>query len=61
MVNDLLKALRHTPALADHLVERLPAAGLFGMYRYRRDDPEAFRYGREPDGRPSPPWGWGDL
>lgn len=61
IIDDLLEALRHTPAQAEQLAGRMPVAGLFGMWRHRLDDPETFRYGREPDGHPASPWGWDDL
>ena len=43
------------------LTGRLPAAGLFGLFLEQGDHGVRFRFGREPDGSPAPPWGWADL
>ncbi|HXP56089.1 MAG TPA: hypothetical protein VN847_14090, partial [Streptosporangiaceae bacterium] len=41
------------------LAERLPAAG--GFAPFQKHLKSRFRYGREPDGRPSEKWTWDDL
>ena len=62
-VDSLLDELREmgareqTAALAD----RLPGAGMFGVFREQGDRPDRFRFGREADGTPAAPWGWEDL
>ena len=43
------------------LVARLPEAGMFDLFCHHQDRPDRFRFGREPDGAPARPWGWGDL
>jgi hypothetical protein len=40
--------------LADHAADA-------GMFRSVPEHGELFRFGREPDGRPSPQWHWEDL
>jgi hypothetical protein len=46
---------------AEALVAALPAAGLFPLFRLAVDQENAFRFGRDPDGRPAAPWGWDDM
>ena len=62
-VADLLHELREAGAgeQAAVLVGRLPAAGLFGLFREQEDHEVSFRFGREQDGSPAAPWGWADL
>jgi hypothetical protein len=43
------------------LVERLPGAGMFHLFREQEDHRNRFRFGRETDGRPAEPWDWDDL
>jgi hypothetical protein len=42
----------------DVLAERLPAAGLFGIFLEQEDRQDRFRLGREADGNPARPWEW---
>jgi hypothetical protein len=62
-VADLLDRLRavgeREPATA--LTERLPEAGMFGLFGEQEDRQDRFRFGREADGSPAGPWGWEDL
>jgi hypothetical protein len=48
-------------AQAAELIERLPAAGLFGLFCRQEGREEQFWFGREADGRPARPWTWKDL
>lgn len=41
--------------------ERLSAAGHFAIFLQHDGHPERFRFDREPDGRPAPPWAWDDV
>jgi hypothetical protein len=43
------------------LAERLPAEGLFGLFREQADHQGAYPFGREPDGSATPEWGWSDF
>ena len=43
------------------LIDRLPGAALFKLFREQEDHQERFRFGREADGSPAEPWGWEDL
>ena len=43
------------------LVGRLPAAGMFELFRQQQDHQDRFRFGRETDGRPAEQWDWDDL
>ena len=43
------------------LVDRLPAAGMFELFRQQEDHQDRFRFGREADGTPAEPWSWEDL
>ena len=43
------------------LVERLPRAGMFGLFCQPQDRRDRFRFGREADGRPVELWDWDDL
>jgi len=50
--------------ITDHvatLQEHLPALGRFTMFIAFENNRATFRYGREADGTPSPPWTWDDL
>jgi hypothetical protein len=62
-VAELLGSLRQAGAheQAAALVSRLPAAGMFGLFLEQHGRTDQFRFGREADGSPSPPWGWEDL
>jgi hypothetical protein len=60
----LLQALRSVDARpqAGLYAERLPAQGHFAIFLQHDHHPEKrLRFGREPDGRPAPPWGWDDI
>jgi glycerol uptake facilitator-like aquaporin len=59
----LLQALRSVGAgpQAGLFAERLPAVGHFAIFLEYVGCPERFRFGREPDGRPAPPWAWDDM
>ncbi|MDH6130525.1 hypothetical protein [Kitasatospora sp. GP82] len=43
------------------LAERLPGAGGFRQLVELGNLKEHFKFGREPDGSPAPPWTWDDL
>ncbi|GAA2723985.1 hypothetical protein [Actinocorallia aurantiaca] len=60
---DLLDGLRKAGAheQADRLVPQLPALAMFPLFLEESSTATDFRFGREPDGRPSPPWQWDDL
>jgi hypothetical protein len=47
--------------LAADLVDRLPAGGQFRTFLEQDDNAMRYRFGREPDGTPTAPWGWEDL
>ena len=59
----LLDSLRKVgaPEQVTALVDRLPGAGMFELFRQQRDPQDQFRFGREADGSPAKPWDWGDL
>ena len=59
----LLDRLRELGAdgQARALADRLPGAGMFKLFREHGDRQDQFRFGREADGSPANPWGWGDL
>ena len=59
----LLRALRHVGAEADAttLINRLPGEECFDHFLVEGDNKVAYRFGREPDGTPTHPWGWEDL
>ena len=59
----LLVALREAGAAAAvrTLALRAADAGMFGLFlEARPDDAATYRFGREPDGTPSPPWTWSE-
>ena len=62
-VAELLDGLRETAMdqQVTVLAGRLPAAGLFELFREQEDRQDRFRFGREADGSPAGPWGWEDL
>jgi hypothetical protein len=62
-VDDLLDSLREAGAheQAAALTDRLPAAGMFGLFLEQEGLADQFRFGREADGAPAAPWGWEDL
>jgi hypothetical protein len=62
-VAELLRGLRGAGAQeqATLLAERLPGAGMFGLFREQEGYRDRFGFGREADGSPAEPWGWGDL
>lgn len=57
-VTRLLEALRAAGAsqTAQALAERAADAGMFQL----RQAPAGYRFGREPDGSPAPPWRWAE-
>lgn len=59
----LLAALR--TAGADHqaemLIQRLPEAGLFGLFREQPGNERLYQFGCEADGGPAPAWDWDDV
>ena len=59
----LLRALREAGAQeqADVLIDRLPGAGMFQLFRDQEGHQERFRFGREADGSPAGQWDWEDL
>jgi hypothetical protein len=59
LVNELRKS--GTQAQAAELIEGLPAAGLFQLFRELDSHAEQFRFGREADGSPAKPWAWTDI
>jgi hypothetical protein len=60
----LLEALREAGAVeaaVRTLARRAADAGMFGLFlEARPDDAAAYRFGREPDGTPSPAWTWSE-
>ncbi|WP_433600401.1 helix-turn-helix domain-containing protein [Nocardia sp. CA-135953] len=61
---DLLEQLRAARwnGAARELTVRLPAAGNFDLFLDNVENPEDYRYGREPDdGAVAPEWTWDDL
>ena len=62
-VASLLDSLREAGAheQATALADRLPAAGMFGLFLEQKGLADQFRFGREADGTPAAPWGWEDL
>ena len=62
-VFELLGRLREVGAheQAAALADRLPAAGMFGLFLRQKGLADQFHFGREADGTPAAPWGWGDL
>lgn len=59
----LLSALRDVDAEAEAaiLVNRLPEEECFDSFLVEGDNKLIYQFGREPDGTPTGPWGWGDL
>jgi hypothetical protein len=43
------------------LVSRLPAGGMFDLFCAQNSQRALYRFGRDPDGNPTPSWGWDDL
>ena len=62
-VGDLLDSLRKAGAdeQAAALAGRLSAVGMFGLFLQQNGPADQFRFGREANGTPAPPWGWEDL
>jgi hypothetical protein len=59
----LLVALREAgaEAVVRTLAPRAADAGMFGLFLEAQPDEAAiYRFGREPDGTPSPPWTWSE-
>ena len=59
LLDSLREAGAHEQAAA--LADRLPAAGMFGLFLEQKGLADQFRFGREADGTPAAPWGWEDL
>lgn len=59
----LLKTLQEAEARAQaaKLIERMPAAGRFQLFRKQEGREGQFQFGRDADGRPAKRWGWTDL
>jgi hypothetical protein len=59
-VETLIDKMRQfgAPEHAAELIDHLPGLGHFALFTARHDSKARFRFGREPDGRPSEPWGW---
>jgi hypothetical protein len=59
----LLSALLAAGAIqqAGMLEDQFPAQGLFIVHRRQPGRWERYRFGQEPDGTPTPSWGWEDL
>jgi len=59
----LLGALREAGAgeQVETLVNRLPAEGLFDLFRKQPWNERRYKFGRELDGAPAPSWDWYDL
>jgi hypothetical protein len=59
----LLGSLRAAGAYdqAAALTDRLPAAGMFGLFLKQQSHEDQFRFGLQADGSPAAPWGWDDL
>jgi hypothetical protein len=59
----LLDSIREAGAVqqAKTLTDRLPAEGWFGLFRVLPGHSKRYRFGREVDGSPAPPWDWDDL
>lgn len=62
-VEMLVSALREIRAEEDaaELAGRLAAQGQFSSFLRLVKNEERYRFGREPDGSPTPPWGWDEL
>jgi hypothetical protein len=62
-VAKLLGSLRKVgaPEQVTALVNQLPGAGMFELFRQQWGPQDQFRFGREADGTPAGPWDWGDL
>ena len=62
-VSNLLHALQRAGAeqQAKTLLARLPAYGWFDFFREQAGHEIQYRFGREIDGSPAPPWGWDNL
>jgi hypothetical protein len=43
------------------LVQRLPEAGLFVLFRKQPGNERLYRFGRAADGSPAPAWDWEDV
>ncbi|MFC9872902.1 helix-turn-helix domain-containing protein [Nocardia salmonicida] len=62
-ISELLTSMRNL-GLHEQVVaftEQLPTAGMFAEFREHVENPETFRFGREPDGSPAAAWRWSDL
>jgi hypothetical protein len=43
------------------LIDWMPPEGMFGLFLNQPGHELQYRFGREPNGSPAPPWGWDDL
>ena len=59
LLGGLREAGAHDQAAA--LADRLPTAGMFGLFLKQKGLADQYRFGREADGTPAAPWGWEDL
>ncbi|WP_280309013.1 hypothetical protein [Nocardia abscessus] len=59
----VVKRLRDycTPHEVDAYIARMPAAGGFDVFVHEIQNPDTFRFGREPEGEGAPEWSWDDL
>lgn len=57
----LLNRLPRASGQAAQLTERLPAAGMFGLFLEQPGVRDRFAFGREADGTPAAPWDLDDL
>ena len=58
--DEQLAALRDL-LTSEGLKDRLACEGRFDLFLRLDSDPTRYRFGREDDGNPTPPWGWDDL
>ena len=59
LLGSLRAAGAHDQAAA--LTDRLPAAGMFGLFLEQQGHEDQFRFGLQADGSAAAPWGWEDL
>jgi hypothetical protein len=59
LLDSLQEAGAHKQAAA--LAGQSPAADMFLLFLEQQGSADEFRFGREADGTPAPPWDWEDL